>query len=275
MAERKVQSKHMPADFDPRVLQALNKKDRQKQKRAGGKNAEAAKKETVRVMLPFNICCSSCNSYMYRGRKFNAKKEEGADPSYLNTKVLRFHIKCETCSAPIVFRTDPKSGGFVVVSGARENKTTAGGFNPLADVVEKDEVPTEGLDAIAALEARAMETKKEQQVIQELEEELQRSKSRTEAIQKAAQFVGNTTASSSSVPARALSAEDEEEVARFREKKRALEFQGSELGNLTSPSLNLLGSSSDGGLFIRPKKKQAKVVTSLVPYGDDDSEDDA
>lgn len=126
MAERKVQSKHIPADYDHRVLQHL-KKQEPKQRKQGGANKN---KETVRLMLPFNVCCANCNLYMYRGRKFNAKKEVSLDNDYLGTKRLLFHIKCEHCSNPIVFRTDPASSGFAMVSGARENKTSEGSLTP-------------------------------------------------------------------------------------------------------------------------------------------------
>jgi len=274
MAERKVQSKHIPPDYDPRVLMALKKAEPRKKK---AKDDEKAKKQSVRIMLPFNVCCATCNSYMYRGRKFNGKKEEGMDPNYLGTKVLRFHIKCETCSAPIVFRTDPKSSGFVMVSGARENKTTAGGFNPLADVVEKDEIPVaEGLSAVAALEARALETKKELEVLNELEREMRRGKTRMAA---AAAVKSNRAHYHNLLEERDQednAAEDEEEeLAAFREKKRMMNFQSSSA--LASPMIKTSEEAinindDDGGLVVQRATKKKKL-TSLVPYEDDDDDD--
>jgi len=263
MAERKVQSKYMPADYDHRVLKALHDQEPKKKK----KKTDKTKKQTVRVMLPFNVCCDNCKSYMARGRKFNGKKEEGKDPDYLGTKVLRFHIKCETCSAPMVFRTDPKSSGFVMVSGGRENKTTAGTFNPLADVVEIDVDKVANLDPVAALEQRALETKKEMDILHELEKEMQKSQARNLAAGKPLDL-------SKSDDVEQINDEEESAVRAFREKQRLLEFQTDSVFAPVKVSLDGLNKSKtdESFSFVR-KVKKSKTTSSLVPYDDDDEDD--
>lgn len=58
---------------------------------------------------------------MYKGRKFNARKETPVDERYLNIQIYRFYIRCTRCSAEIVFRTDPKNQDYAVEKGAKRN----------------------------------------------------------------------------------------------------------------------------------------------------------
>lgn len=65
--------------------------------------------------------CLSCGEYIGRGRTFNARKEMRRGENYLGIQIFHFSIKCTRCSAPIVFRTDPKNGEYAMVSGAVRN----------------------------------------------------------------------------------------------------------------------------------------------------------
>jgi len=165
-----------------KATRAANKR----QKRAG--RGEAPKKDTVRVMLPFNVQCEKCGAYMHRGRKFNARKEDNVDAAYMATKVVRFTFKCERCSSAIVFRTNPRTAGFDVVSGARENAATRGAFNALDGVPREDPQEGDGApkDAMAALEARAVESKREMAVLDELDREFQLREARARVAAGAA-----------------------------------------------------------------------------------------
>ncbi|KAK3491439.1 CWC16 protein [Neurospora crassa] len=110
MSERKVLTKYYPPDFDPSLV------GRSRQPKQTG-----PKVQTVRLMAPFSLRCSTCGEYMYKGRKFNARKETPVDERYLGIQIYRFYIRCTRCSAEIVFRTDPKNQDYAVEKGAKRN----------------------------------------------------------------------------------------------------------------------------------------------------------
>ena len=93
MGERKPQNKYIPPDFDPAKLKIGRKK----------RNKDKKKRDDVRAMLPFSCQCTNCKSYLYRGKKFNSRKEFTGD-TYLGVKILRLYIKCPTCSNQITLK---------------------------------------------------------------------------------------------------------------------------------------------------------------------------
>ncbi|ACI65550.1 predicted protein, partial [Phaeodactylum tricornutum CCAP 1055/1] len=111
MGDRKVTNKYIPADFDPKLIP--------RGKKLSAKDGTVP----VRMMLPFSIQCSTCNTFMYRGRKFNSKKEPvgGSEGRYLGIQRWRFYIKCTHCSRPVTFLTDPKNADYEMESGASRN----------------------------------------------------------------------------------------------------------------------------------------------------------
>ncbi|KAK3359853.1 CWC16 protein [Lasiosphaeria hispida] len=110
MSERKVLTKYYPPDWDPSLLG-----------RSRGPKQVGPKVQTVRLMAPFSLRCTACGEYMYRGRKFNARKETPVDERYLSVQIYRFYIRCTRCSAEIVFRTDPRNQNYIVEKGAKRN----------------------------------------------------------------------------------------------------------------------------------------------------------
>lgn len=165
MAERKVIQKYFPPDFDPSKL------GRGRKRGIGG----GSKLQTVRLMAPFSMRCVACGEYIYKGKKFNARKESTGE-KYYNIQVLRFHIRCTRCSAEIIFKTDPKNMDYSAEVGAVRN------VEPWRDTTDRDETQEDRLkrllqeeadeeeDAMANLEAKTMDTKREMEIADALDE---------------------------------------------------------------------------------------------------------
>lgn len=138
MSERKVLQKYYPPDFDPSALG----------RRKGPKQA-GPKVQTVRLMAPFSMKCTSCGEFIYKGRKFNSRKETPVDEKYLNIQIFRFYIRCTRCSAEIIFRTDPKNNDYAMVRGAVRN------MEPWRNRVAEEETVEQRLDRLEKEEAEA------------------------------------------------------------------------------------------------------------------------
>lgn len=159
MSERKVLNKYIPPDFDPSQLKRVKNKDK-----------TGPKLQTVRLMTPFSMRCNSCGEYIYKGKKFNARKEDTLE-KYHSVKILRFHIKCTRCSTAITFRTDPRNADYEAESGAQRN------FEPWRDDAAKadnDETELDKLEeeenAMEVLETKTMDAKKEMEIADALDE---------------------------------------------------------------------------------------------------------
>jgi len=160
MGERKVVSKYIPADFDPKLIPR------------GTKLSKKDGTVPVRMMLPFSIQCDTCHTFLYRGRKFNSKKEPmgGPDGRYLGIQRWRFYIKCTHCARTISFLTDPKNADYEMESGGTRNyevyKDKAKTEEEIA--VEKEQEEKE--DMMRALENRVLDSQREMADLDNLEE---------------------------------------------------------------------------------------------------------
>ncbi|KAG1693024.1 hypothetical protein DVH05_024059 [Phytophthora capsici] len=156
MGERKVLNKYFPPDFDPSLIPRRKKP----------KNEQIE----VRMMLPFSIQCATCGEYMYRGKKFNSRKEEVLEENYHGIRIYRFYIKCITCSSEITFKTDPKRGDYVAEHGCQRN------FEPWRETEEQEEAAVaqrteeEKGDAMKVLENRTLDSKREMDILDALDE---------------------------------------------------------------------------------------------------------
>ncbi|CAK7220666.1 Pre-mRNA-splicing factor cwf16 [Sporothrix curviconia] len=157
MSERKVLSKYYPPDFDPSALSRRAGKSKNKQQAGPAV-------QVVRLMAPMSMRCTRCGEYIYKGRKFNARKETPLDEKYLGIQIYRFYIRCTRCSGEIIFRTDPKNQDYTLVSGAKRN------VEPWRKPEEADETDEQRLDRLEAEEAEANgEAVAEQNRMEELE----------------------------------------------------------------------------------------------------------
>ena len=160
MGERKPQNKYIPADFDPKLVP--------KGKKLSAKDGTVP----VRMMLPFSVQCSTCDEFLYRGRKFNSKKERmgGPDGVYLGITRWRFYIKCTQCARPLTFLTDPKNADYEMESG---------GTRTYEVYKDKEKTEQEALDELErekkedpmkALETRVLDSQREMAEMDALEQ---------------------------------------------------------------------------------------------------------
>lgn len=90
--------------------------------------------------------CTHCGEFIYKGRKFNARKET-SDEKYYNITIYRFYIRCTRCSGEITFKTDPKNMDYECERGAKRN------FEPWREAKLNEETEEERLDRLEREEA--------------------------------------------------------------------------------------------------------------------------
>ncbi|KAH7910167.1 DUF572-domain-containing protein [Hygrophoropsis aurantiaca] len=173
MSERKVLNKYFPPDFDPSLI------PRRKQP----KNSQ----QVVRLMAPFSMRCNTCGEYIYKGKKFNARKETVEGEDYYGIKIFRFYIKCTLCSAEITFKTDPKNTDYAAEHGASRN------FEPWREEEDGKEVDRiarleeEENNPMKALENRTVDAKREMDILDALQD-IRARNARNERIGQAGDF---------------------------------------------------------------------------------------
>ncbi|ORY92163.1 hypothetical protein BCR43DRAFT_463241 [Syncephalastrum racemosum] len=154
MSERKVLNKYFPPNFDPsQIPRQKRPKDLQ---------------HKVRLMAPFSMRCESCGEYIYKGKKFNARKETVEGEQYLSIKIFRFYIRCPRCSAEITFKTDPKNTDYVAEHGANRNFEPWRGDDKEGPELEEEEEDVD--DPMKSLENRTLDSKREMEIMDALDE---------------------------------------------------------------------------------------------------------
>eukprot|EP00316_Scyphosphaera_apsteinii_P020608 CAMPEP_0119342056 /NCGR_PEP_ID=MMETSP1333-20130426/103916_1 /TAXON_ID=418940 /ORGANISM="Scyphosphaera apsteinii, Strain RCC1455" /LENGTH=352 /DNA_ID=CAMNT_0007354193 /DNA_START=15 /DNA_END=1073 /DNA_ORIENTATION=+ len=159
MGERKVINKYFPPDFDPTKIPRK-------------KHANLNPNFVVRMMLPMSVRCTTCGEYMYKGKKFNSRKQDvdGPEGEYLGIKIFRFYFKCVSCSAEFTIKTDPQNMDYAVEGGVTRN------FEAYKDVEEQKKQilsareESEKDDPMAKLENKTRDSKMEMDILDALDE---------------------------------------------------------------------------------------------------------
>lgn len=297
MSERKVLTKYYPPDFDPSSIG-----------RRRGPKPTGPKVQTVRVAAPFSMRCTACGEYIYRGRKFNARKETPQDEKYLGIQVFRFYIRCTRCSAEITYKTDPKNNDYAMERGAKRNtepwrqkelaeETDEQRLDRLErEMAEQEEV--EERNAMAELEQKTADAHREMAVADALDEIRSRTARREKAAKEGVDVAAPAGATEEE-EARRLQEEEDAEYARkaiaqahareMEERKRAMEPpplvapQKRKLETPSLPALKLLKKKENFGAAPAPAPVPAAAATApgvaapaprkcgglLVDYGSD------
>ncbi|KAI8919292.1 coiled-coil domain-containing protein 94 [Powellomyces hirtus] len=156
MSERKVLNKYFPPDFDPsKIPRRKLPKDQQ---------------HKVRLMTPFSMQCTICGEYVYKGKKFNARKERVDGEDYLGIQVFRFYIRCPRCSGEITFKTDPQKADYVAEHGAVRNFEPWRDDDDATEAARASRAAAEENNPMAALENRTLDSKREMDILDALDE---------------------------------------------------------------------------------------------------------
>ncbi|GFY71992.1 splicing factor YJU2 [Trichonephila inaurata madagascariensis] len=272
MSERKVLNKYYPPDFDPSKIPRLRlPRDRQ---------------YTVRLMAPCNMRCTTCGEYIYKGKKFNARKETVQNEEYLGIKIFRFYIKCPRCLAEITFKTDPENADYIVEHGATRNFQALKLAEEAAAKEAKELEEEEKNNPMKLLENRTQASKQEMELMETLEElkdlnqrhakvdienllvdkqqqlidEIKRQEDEDEAV------IRSVFGKSEGKTVKRIIEEDEEEEISNNTVKKSTESM-SKKTRLTGASIGILSSKSKENLV----KLKTNVAPSLNTSSNDNS----
>ena len=156
MSERKVLNKYYPPDFDPAKLPKLN--------------IEKNRQYVVRLMAPFTMRCLTCGNYIYKGKKFNSRKEDAVGQKYLGIQIYRFYIRCPQCLSKICFKTDPENTDYAVETGAYRTFQAERIAELEEERLREEKEEEEANNPMLALENRTKESRREMDVLDALEE---------------------------------------------------------------------------------------------------------
>ena len=232
--------------------------------------------------------CNTCGEYIYKGKKFNARKETVEGEDYYGIKIFRFYIKwysrffyhswkaftltsCSTlCSAEITFKTDPKNTDYTAEHGASRN------FEPWREekaVEEEDrlaKLEEEENNPMKALENRTVDSKREMErldALQDMRARNARNERLAQSVDLLATLGKEEVETEEEVRTRQEEEEDEKVVQAVFSKvtlpgsatsltvKRKAEGEEPGLSSLLSDSTRAVISSKMAGTHVQKKKK--------------------
>jgi hypothetical protein len=148
--------RYFPPEFDPSLLPRTKKL----------KN----KQQTVNMMMPMSVTCTSCGNYIYRGTKFNSKKETVQGEDYLGIRIFRFYMRCNNCSAEFTIKTDPKNSDYAVELGCTRQMEPWKEKEDIREALIEKRVGEEQGDVMKELENKTMDSKMEMDILDGLDE---------------------------------------------------------------------------------------------------------
>ncbi|XP_068090037.1 splicing factor YJU2 [Hyperolius riggenbachi] len=114
--------------------------------------------------------CKTCGEYIYKGKKFNARKETVQNEQYLGLPIFRFYIKCTRCLAEITFKTDPENTDYAMEHGATRNFQAEKLIEEEEKRFQKEREEEELNNPMKVLENRTKDSKMEMDVLENLQE---------------------------------------------------------------------------------------------------------
>jgi len=222
-----------------------------------------------------NRRCNTCGEYIYKGKKFNARKETVEGEDYYGIKIFRFYIKwCVTrrslprviltptrstlCSAEITFKTDPKNTDYLAEHGASRN------FEPWREeqaVEEEDrlaKLEEEENDPMKALENRTVDSKREMDVLDALHD-IRARNARNERVGQSEDLIGRIGREE------VISPEDEQ---RRREEDEDEKLVREVFSKVSVPGEGLSEEGSSSSTVVTVKRKADDIepdLTTLLP----------
>merc|ERR1719352_871498 len=150
---------------------------------------------------------------MYRGKKFNSRKEDVVGDTYLGIRKYRFYIKCCVCSNEIAFKTDPQNQDYVCESGATRNFESWRQQDDKEKEFEDEQKESNEQNAMAALESRTLDSKIEMDILDALDE--------IKAYNERHERVDRAELGSAQKPVDEMSAKERDEMAAFKRAQAA------------------------------------------------------
>jgi len=151
-----VLNKYYPPDFDPTLIPRARRPKNEQYK--------------VRMMVPMSIRCLTCGEFIYKGKKFNARKETVQGEEYLGIKIFRFYVKCTRCSSEITIKTDPKNSDYSCEMGATRNFEGWREGEKMMEQFRKQREEEEQGNAMKVLENKTLDNKMEMDILDGLDE---------------------------------------------------------------------------------------------------------
>jgi hypothetical protein len=240
-------------------------------------------------MTPFSMQCDTCGEYIYKSKKFNAKKEKVVGEDYLGIQIFRFHIRCPKCYATISFKTDPKNTDYVADAGATRNFEPWRDEQFVQDDLKAERNTSEENNPLKALENRTIEAKREMDILDALDE-IRTKNARSERVdasgvlnslllekqdellkqeEKEDELINSIYNTSDGVHVKRLLDDDSDDAEdETMSKKNKIEEES--LASSSSAFVEKKVTAASLGIVLKPKKKPNKTgLTLLGAYGSD------